>query len=115
MGKFNKGEVWFAEFPFEEDNSKTAYRPVVVLDEDKLGVLSIKVTKHEVRIDDPFDTPIVHWKQAGLNFVSTARVSKAMNLRPDDFIFKIGDLHPDDLKEIEKQYIKLMNETKAAE
>ena len=115
MGKFNKGEVWFAEFPFEEDNSKTMYRPVVVLDEDKLGVLSVKVTRHKVRSDDPFDTPIVYWEQAGLNFMSTARVSKVMNLREDDFIFKIGDLHPDDLKEIEKQYIELMDKNKAAE
>lgn len=115
MGKFNKGEVWFAEFPFEEDNSKTTYRPVVVLDEDKLSVLSVKVTRHAVRTDDPFDTPIVHWKDAGLNFLSTARVSKIMTLNADDFIFKIGDLHPDDLSAIEEQYITLMNKNKATE
>lgn len=115
MNKFNKGEVWFAEFPFEEDNSRTTYRPVVVLDEDKLSVLSVKVTRHAVRADDPFDTPIVHWEDAGLNFFSTARVSKIMNLNADDFIFQIGTLHPDDLEAIEKQYIELMNQNKATE
>ena len=113
MGRFNKGEVWFVGFPLEEDNTQIINRPVVVLDEDteKLCVLSVKVTKHKVRSSDPFDTPILYWEQAGLRFSSTARVSKVMNLRPDDFIFKIGILHPDDLKEIEKQYINLMNET----
>lgn len=27
-----KGEVWFVEFPLEEDSSKNLNRPVVVLD-----------------------------------------------------------------------------------
>lgn len=117
MGKFNKGEVWFVGFPLEEDNSQIINRPVIVLDEDTntLCVLSVKVTKHKVRSNDPFDTPILYWEQAGLRFSSTARVSKVMNLQADDFIFKIGELHPNDLEEIEKQYIELMNKNKAAE
>ena len=44
--KYNKGEVWFVEFPIEEDNSQIINRPVVVLDENLLGVLSVKITKH---------------------------------------------------------------------
>lgn len=36
----NKGEVWFVEFPLEEDNAKSINRPVIVLDENTLGVLS---------------------------------------------------------------------------
>lgn len=117
MEKFNRGEVWFVVFPFEEDNSKFTNRPVIVLDEDteKLCVLSVKVTKHKVRSNDQFDTPILYWEKAGLRCSSTARVSKVMNLQADDFIFKIGDLHPDDLKEIEKQYIEFMNKNKATE
>ena len=42
---YNKGEVWFVEFPLEEDNSQTINRPVIVLDENILGVLSVKITK----------------------------------------------------------------------
>ena len=38
----NKGEVWFVEFPLEEDESKSINRPVIVLDENILGVLSVK-------------------------------------------------------------------------
>lgn len=112
MPKFNKGEVWFVEFPLEENSSEIINRPVVVLDENTLGVLSVKVTKHKVREEDPFDTPILFWAKAGLRFASTARVSKVMNLLPDYFIFKIGKLHPDDLKNIEEVYIRFMEDNK---
>lgn len=47
-----KGEVWFVEFPLEEDASRIINRPVIVLDENVLGVLSVKITKHKVRKED---------------------------------------------------------------
>ena len=43
----NKGEVWFVEFPLEENPNRILNRPVVVLDENLLGVLSVKITKHK--------------------------------------------------------------------
>ena len=98
----NKGEVWFVEFPLEEDESKSINRPVVVLDENILGVLSVKITKHKARKEDPYDTPIIYWEEAGLRLASTARVSKVTLLTKDSFIFKIGDLHHEDLKKIEE-------------
>ena len=67
----NKGEVWFVEFPLEEDESKSINRPVVVLDENILGVLSVKITKHKARKEDPYDTPIIYWEEAGLRLAST--------------------------------------------
>lgn len=66
MSNFNKGEVWFVGYPLEEDPSQILNRPVVVLDEGTLGVLSVKVTKHAVRSNDPYDTPILYWQQANL-------------------------------------------------
>lgn len=105
MPTIHEGEVWFVGFPLEEDPSQIINRPVIVLDVDKLDVLSVKVTKHQVRSNDPYDTPILYWQQANLRLASTARVSKVMNLNPQDFIFKIGDLHPDDLDKIEELYI----------
>ena len=111
MGKFFEGEVWFVGLPLEEDHSQIINRPVVVLDEDQLGVLSVKITKHKIRYNDPYDTPILYWQQANLRLASTARVSKVMNLQPDDFIFKIGELHPDDLDRIEELYIHFMDGT----
>jgi hypothetical protein len=107
---YKKGEVWFVEFPLEEDNAITINRPVVVLDESILGVLSVKITKHLPRKKDPYDTPILYWQEANLRLASTARVSKVLLLSPDDFIFKIGDLNEFDLKRIEDMYKKYLEE-----
>lgn len=109
MSVFHKGEVWFVGFPKEENPNEILNRPVVVLDEDKLGVLSVKVTKHKVRTEDPYDTPILYWQYAHLRFASTARISKVMILKPEAFITKIGNLHPDDLSRIEDLYIDFVN------
>lgn len=79
-----------------------------MIDENILGVLSIKITKHKVREDDPYDTPIIYWEEAGLRLASTARVSKVILLTRDSFIFKIGDLNKDDLNRIEEKYNKYL-------
>ena len=107
---YNKGEVWFVEFPLEEDNSQTINRTVIVLDENTLGVLSVKITKHSPRKEDPYDTPIIYWQEANLRLASTARVSKVFLLSQDSFIFKIGDLHQDDLDRVEGMYQKYLEE-----
>ena len=109
----NKGEVWFVEFPLEEDPSRILNRPVVVLDENLLGVLSVKITKHKARKEDPYDTPIIYWEEASLRLASTARVSKVTLLTKDSFIFKIGDLHKDDLYRIENMYRKFLEDNGA--
>lgn len=108
----NKGEVWFVEFPLEEDPNRILNRPVVVLDENILGVLSVKITKHKVRIEDPYDLPIIYWEDANLRLASTARVSKVTLLSKDSFIFKIGDLHNDDLRRIEEMYKKFLEDNR---
>ena len=108
----NKGEVWFVEFPLEEYKSQIINRPVVVLDENTLGVLSVKITKHSPRKEDPYDTPIIYWQEANLRLASTARVSKVFLLSQDSFIFKIGDLHQDDLDRVEGMYQKYLEENK---
>lgn len=102
--------MWFVEFPFEEDNSKTSNRPVIVLDENILGVLSVKITKHVPRKEDPYDIPIIYWKDANLSLASTARISKVTLLPQDNFIFKIGDLRHEDLDRIDAMYEKYLKE-----
>ena len=88
LKKTHKG-IQKEEFPLEENPDVTINRPVVVLDVDELKVLSVKITKHTPRKEDPYDTPIVYWKEAKLNFESTARISKTYSLNKDAFIFKI--------------------------
>lgn len=89
-------EIWFAEFPFEEDPTIVKERPVIILNVEPLEVLSVKVTSHEVRDKDQYDTPILYWKEAGLNKPSVARISKTMLLDKQNFKNKIGTLHNDD-------------------
>lgn len=110
---YNKGEVWFVEFPLEEDNSQIINRPVIVLDENILGVLSVKITKHSPRATDPYDVPILYWHDANLRLASTARVSKVMFLSQDSFIFRIGELRDEDLEKIEAMYEKYLEEKKS--
>ncbi len=99
-----KGEVWFVEFPLEEDPNRILNRPVIVLDENILGVLSVKITKHRPRAEDPYDIPILYWEEAGLRLASTARVSKVTLLSKDSFIFRIGRLCKEDMVRIEATY-----------
>lgn len=110
MKEIHEGEVWFVNFPLEEDSNQTLKRPVVVLDVDNLNVLSVKVTKHEARDKDPYDTPIIYWEHAKLRFASTARISKVLNLSKENFIHKLGDLYQDDFDTISDMYIKFMTE-----
>lgn len=100
----NRGEVWFVEFPVEEIAGKTTNRPVVVLDEYLLEVLSVKITKHKPRKDDPYDIPILYWEEAGLRLALTARISKVTILSDENFIFQIGELNKYDLDKIDTMY-----------
>lgn len=106
---FVVGDVWFVDFPKEEDPSQFFSRPVVILDIDTLEVLSVKVTKHSPRLEDEYDTPIIYWQNAQLRFKSTARISKTIYLPKSSFKFRIGTLHHDDFYEISTQFMKYIN------
>lgn len=71
----NRGEVWFVEFPVEEIEGKTTNRPVVVLDEYLLEVLSVKITKHKPRKEDSYDCTLFIQEKAGFRLTSTVRIS----------------------------------------
>ena len=55
----------------------------------------------------------IYWEEASLRLASTARVSKVTLLTKDSFIFKIGNLHPDDLSRIEDMYRKFLKDNGA--
>lgn len=54
-------------------------RPVIVINVEPLEVLSIKVTSHNLRAADDFDTPILKWREVNLKQESVARISKTIN------------------------------------
>lgn len=101
----NRGEVWFAKFPYEDEPDKFKYRPVIILDDgniEELKVLVVKVTTKERKED----VPILYWKEAKLKFKSFARTAKFLLLPKEDFKYKIGDLHSDDLSLVETSFIE---------
>jgi hypothetical protein len=100
------GDIFFAHFPLEEDNSKFIVRPVIIVIAEDPELVVIKITKAAPRANDPYDVPITHYKESGLKFPSTARVSKVITINPSQLLFKIGKLHSDDLKIVIKKLIE---------
>ena len=103
------GEVWFANFPLEEDPTNYLPRPVIILNVDEQDVLVIKITKTSPRPDDRFDTPIVNWQFTNLRMQFTARVSKTQFIKKNQIKHKIGNLHPNDLFLLQNKYIEYIN------
>lgn len=89
---FNPWEVWYAQFPYEEDSTRHSGRPVIVLQAKASTVLVVKVTCHTMRRADCFDTPLRFWKDAHLDRPSVARVSKAIELPHANLLTRIGVL-----------------------
>ncbi|WP_330656230.1 type II toxin-antitoxin system PemK/MazF family toxin [Alkaliphilus flagellatus] len=85
-------------------------RPVIVLDIEKMEVLSVRVTTTPPRENDPYDTPILYWEHAKLRMKSTARVSKTMLVNKSQFIHIIGDLHQDDFENVQQQFMRYIND-----
>ncbi|MBL4933937.1 type II toxin-antitoxin system PemK/MazF family toxin [Clostridium paridis] len=120
----NPQEVWLAKFPYEEDSTKYKIRPVMVLQEvsekqmmsvleietNEPSYISVKVTKHKVRLDDPYDTEIIKWKEANLDKKSVARVSKTINLPESQFVRKIGIADDEDFVRILTKFIEFLND-----
>lgn len=104
----SEGDIWLVSFPLEEDPTEFLPRPVIVLNVELPYILSTKITKHDPRATDPFDTPILHWKDANLNYPSTARVSKTIPLAISKFIHLIGTANTDDLITIQEVYTEFL-------
>lgn len=104
--KYALGDIYFAHFPLEEDNSKYLNRPVIIVIAEDPELVVIKVTKTAPRTNDPYDVHISHYKESGLKHPSTARISKVITIDRSQLLFKIGRLHNDDLKIIIEKLIE---------
>ena len=94
------GEIWYARFPLEEDSSKFIERPIIIADVSLPNLAVIKITKHDPRESDPYDVPIIRYKEAGLKHPSTARISKAIIIDVSQVDNKKGALHSLDYENI---------------
>lgn len=77
MGNYNIGEVWWTDFPFEDQNV-TKHRPAIVMDDDTIAVLAMKVTSQDK--DIPYNIKIEDWKEAGLKKLSWARIDAVIEM-----------------------------------
>lgn len=94
MGKYNIGEVWWTYFPFEEINVDK-HRPAIVIDDDTIAILAIKVTSKEKA--NPFCVEIEDWKTAGLKVRSWAQIDRIVRMEEWRMDRKIGSLSERDL------------------
>lgn len=94
-------------FPLEEDDDQFLPRPIIILSVEPYEILAIKVTKQKPK--DDFDIPIVNWAYSGLNVPSYARISKYKFIPKRQFDYKKGNLHPDDLQNIQEKFIEYIN------
>lgn len=118
-------EVWLADFPYDDDPQTTKLRPVIVLSQTDEGLtvadineesyLSVKVTGHEVRDEDDYDTIIVKWREANLNRESVARVSKTINLPKSQFVRKLGEADDTDFTNILTKFLEFIEANERSE
>lgn len=104
MHNIQQWDIWLTDFPYEEDHNQYSSRPVIVLSVEPLWLLSVKVTKHDKREYDPYDVTIDKWQESGLEYPSTARISKTTGLSVSSFIKKLGVLHPDERLKIVQSF-----------
>jgi len=76
MQQFEQWQIWKAKV-VHDDNRGFEERPVVIISEEEMIVLSLKVTTHghsgKVR---PFEYEIMKWKEAGLDKGSVVQCEK---------------------------------------
>lgn len=106
MEGINTWDIWLAKVEFE-DVQDIKIRPVVVIKEDIVYVLSIKLTTHEPRYSFSGEYRLQFWKESGLKCQTTARLTKTLRIDKNNFIKKIGRLHPTDRFEIYKCYMQM--------
>jgi len=102
-------EVWLADFPFSEDETKSKKRPVIVLrvDDETCSVFSMKVTSTEPRGE--FEIELFDWSEIPLDHPSTAVASQVVEIFKSKFIKKIGILSEDDwenINDLHNRYLK---------
>nr|DAW29047.1 MAG TPA: PemK-like protein [Caudoviricetes sp.] len=93
----NRWDVYWADVPFEDNPTQVKRRPVIIAKDSIVYVLTLKVTTHSPRENDPYDYQLVEWQFANLPSPSVVRIRKLAKLKPDKIHNYIGRLHPVDM------------------
>lgn len=93
--------LWWAEVEYENHDG-IKRRPVLVISDEEIYILSYKITSHEAR-NQWGEYEITNWQSAGLTMPSTVRLSQPLCLPRASFVKKIGDMHPIDIELIKSK------------
>ena len=74
-------EIWHARFNYSEGKGYK-YRPVIVIDIHRSGLLIMMVTSATNKFHLEHDYLIRNWKEAGLDKASIARVDRIVEIPP---------------------------------
>ena len=104
-------EVWFAEFPFNEDKTQSKDRPVIVLavDDESAKILSMKVTSTPPQSE--YEIELFDWSKIPLHHKSTADASRVLRIPKRRFRRKIGKLSDDDWDNVTDLYTRYLQST----
>ena len=90
------GEIWAANFAYEDDPLQTKLRPALVISADQSTCVCILLAVSSRTPKPNYDYPIKYWQAAGLSKPSCVRLESAVEFVFTDLEFKIGKLHQKD-------------------
>jgi len=91
---FNRWDLWYTWVKFE-DIKEEKRRPVLILQEHELFVLSLQVTSRDTKYLS--DYQLRDWQSAGLSIESIVDTSRRLQLIHNDFDNRIGALSEYDI------------------
>jgi hypothetical protein len=93
----NPWEVWAADVKFE-DSPEVKRRPVLILENKQIYAVCLKMTGTEPRCGE---YALSNWTSVGLKKQTTVRIGKVLHMTQSDLKYKIGDLSPLDIANIQ--------------
>ena len=107
MEKYEIGDVWWVYFPFE-DIDQVKRRPAIIVDDETIAILTIKVTSQEK--DNPYSIYIKDWQSTGLRKPSWAIIDRIVSISEMYMDSKIGVLSENDATKILQLVAEILTE-----
>jgi len=100
--------VWFAEFPFAEDETQSKDRPVIVLDVDDASCKALSMKINQSPPYSEFEIELFDWEKIPLHHKSTADASAVRQIPKRQFRRRIGKLSDDDWDNVTNLYVRFL-------
>jgi hypothetical protein len=91
-------ELWYGDFPYEENTNNSKDRPVLLVRVfDEQHVRAMKITRFPERGEHENFMEIEKWREAGLRERSAIEIRKVFNLPVSKLRHRIGELQESDV------------------